>query len=137
MTPVQGIVAKLLATAGVTALVAQRIRTTQADETDTLPYVLLFIVSDGSEYHMAGEAGLARCRLQVDCWGASPLEALDVSEAVRAALSGFRGLAGTVQIRRCHRIDRNGPELFGPVNASQKGKYRVRMDFSIDYHESV
>lgn len=137
MTPAEGARAHLIANAGVAALVSSRVRVTQADETDSTPYVLLFLITDASEYHMGGEVGLARCRLQIDCIGAAPLQALNVSEAVRACLSGFRGSMGGVQVRRCHRVDRSGPDLYGPDNASQVGKYRVRMDFSIDYRESV
>ena len=137
MTPAEGARARLIADAGVSALVSSRVRVTQADEADTVPYVLLSLVTDASAYHMGGEVGLAQCRLQVDCIGGRPLDALDLSEAVRACLSGFRGVMGAVQVRRCHRIDRSGPELYGPDNASQVGKYRVRMDFVLDYRESV
>lgn len=137
MTPAEGARAHLVADAGVLTLVSTRVRTTQADEADALPYILLFLINDASSYSMAGEVGLARCRLQVDCIGATPLSSLNVSEAVRAALSGFRGSMGTVAVRRCHRIDRSGPELYGPDDATQRGKYRVRMDFEIDYRETV
>jgi len=137
MTPLEGVRAYLVAQAGITALASTRVRTTQADEADALPYILLTMISDGSEYSMAGEVGLARCRVQTDAIAATPLSALDVSEAIRAAMSGYRGAMGGVQVRRCHRQDRAGPDLFGPDDGSQRGKYRVRMDFMIDYRESV
>lgn len=137
MTITEAVRAYLVAQAGITALVSTRVRTTQADESDALPYILLTTVSDYSEYSMAGEVGLARSRVQVDCIGGTPLSASNVSEAVRSAMSGYRGLMSSVAVRRCHRIDRTGPEMYGPVDGSQRGKYRVRMDFSIDYREST
>lgn len=135
MTLVEGLRAYLVATAGVTAVVSTRVRATQADENDTPPYVLLFLVSDPSRYAMSGEAGLAHARVQVDCIGATPKSALDVSEAVNTAMSGYRGAMSSVSVRRCHKIDRSGPDLFGPTDGSQRGRYRVRIDYMIDYHE--
>lgn len=135
MTLLEGLRAYLVAQAGVTAVVSTRVRTTQADEADALPYVLLFLVSDVSLYAMAGPAGLVQARVQIDCIGATPKSALDVSEAAHTVLSGYRGDMGTVPVRRCHKVDRGGPELFGPHDGSQVGKYRVRMDYHIDYHE--
>lgn len=137
MTLNEAVRAFLVAQAGVTALCGTRVRTTQADEGDALPYVLLTTVTDSSVYAMAGESGLARGRQQIDIIAASPLAAINLSEAVRAAMSGYRGLMSTLAVRRCHRVDRSGPDLYGPDDGSQRGRYRVRMDFAIDYHEST
>ena len=133
----EGVRAYLVAQSAITALCSTRVRTTQADQSDDLPYILLTTVSDMSVYAMAGEAGLARARQQVDVIARTPLAAIALSEAVRAAMSGYRGAMGTLPVRRCHRIDRSGPDLFGPDDGGQRGKYRVRMDFAIDYHEST
>lgn len=135
MTLLEGLRALLVDDGDLTDLTAARIRVTQADESDAMPYVILHQVSDPSLYAMSGEAGLAMSRVQVDCVARSPLGALELSEAVRTALSAYRGAAGDVEIRRCHKLDRSGPDLSGPVDGSQVGKYRVRMDFMINYQE--
>jgi len=132
---VEGVIAHLRAQSSITDLTGTRIRASQAGEDDDLPYVTLIMVSDPSVYHMGGASGIAQARIQIDCIGSLPLEATNVAEAIRSSISGFRGTMGTVAVRRCHKADRAGPDFFQAQDGKDKGKYRMRMDFMIDYNE--
>lgn len=135
MSVLIGLRAYLVAQAGVTALTSERIRATQADDSDTLPYVILREISNNPVYHLLGEAGITQTRVQIDAVGATPESAIAVAAAIRAELSGFRGTMGTLPVRRCHKANSNGPDFSGLDKGAQHGKYRIRTDYMIDFNE--
>lgn len=95
----EALVAKLLASAGVTALVGNRINWTRRPQGNATPAVVLNMIDGSPGYTLAGPDGLYRNRVQVDCWAKTYAQAKLTARAVDAALSGFKGVSGGVSFR--------------------------------------
>lgn len=91
------LIAKLLATAGVTALVGQRINWSRRPQGQALPAIVLTRVSGLPDVHHAGASGLVESRVQVDCWGASYGSAKAVARAVEAAVTAQTFTQGAIR----------------------------------------
>lgn len=81
------LIAKLLATAGVTNLVSTRINWSRRPQGAALPAIVLQRVSGTPDVHHAGASGLVVSRVQVDCWAASYGSAKAVARAVETAVT--------------------------------------------------
>ena len=82
----------LLASSGVTALApAARINWGAHPQGAALPALVLNVISDAEEYTMTGPDGLSQGRVQVDAYADTYAQAKQLSRAVLAALSGYRG----------------------------------------------
>lgn len=81
------LIAKLLATAGVTNLVSTRINWSRRPQGAALPAIVLHRVSGTPDVHHAGASGLVVSRVQVDCWAASYGSAKAVARAVETAVT--------------------------------------------------
>lgn len=81
------LIAKLLATAGVTALVSTRINWSRRPQGAALPAIVLQRISGTPDVHHAGASGLVVSRVQVDCWAASYGSAKAVARAVETAIT--------------------------------------------------
>jgi hypothetical protein len=93
---IAALIAKLLATAGVTTLVSTRIRPVLAHQTDTLPLVVVHKISHRPEYSTSAAISYAETRVQIDCWGLTMASAQAVGAAVKTALSGVSFTQGGV-----------------------------------------
>jgi hypothetical protein len=85
------IIAKLLATSGVSLLVAARVYPVSRPQGSALPAITLGRISGAPLYADDGETGLETSRVQIDCWGATYTSAKTVARAVVASLSAFVG----------------------------------------------
>jgi hypothetical protein len=81
------LIAKLLATAGITALVSTRINWSRRPQGAALPAIVLHRIDGTPDVHHAGASGLVVSRVQVDCWGASYGSAKAVARAVETAIT--------------------------------------------------
>jgi hypothetical protein len=91
------LLAKLLATAGVTALVSTRINWTRRPQGEALPCIVLHRIDGTPDYHHGGASGLVESRVQVDCWGASYKTAKGVARAVEAAVTAQTFTQGAIR----------------------------------------
>lgn len=85
------IVAELLATAGVTAVVGQRIWWQVAVQATSSPYIVLDAVSKRPVHDMGGAGGLAQARVSASCYAGTYANAKAAAAAVLAALDRRRG----------------------------------------------
>ena len=85
---VEALIAKLLATSGITALVSSRIRPGMRAQTDAAPVIVVNTISGGRKYNMAGEANIREARVQIDCYATTWLAAKTIARAVILTLSG-------------------------------------------------
>ena len=116
----EALIARMLATAGITDLVGQRVTPKRRTQGGDLPAVVLHRIDGGPDYPIHGGAsGLIESRVQVDCWAESWLSAATVARAVMAALSGatftqdgVRFDAIFVVAQRDDTDDENGTPLF-------------------------
>lgn len=91
------LLARLLASAGLTALVSTRINWARRVQGEGLPAVVLHRIDGHPDYHTAGASGLVESRVQVDCWGSSYKSAKAVARQVEAAVSGARFTQGAIR----------------------------------------
>lgn len=81
------LITRLLATAGVTALVSTRINWSRRPQGAALPAIVLHRVSGTPDVHHGGASGLVMSRVQVDCWAASYGSAKAIARAVQTAIT--------------------------------------------------
>ena len=124
--------------AGITALVGTRVYATVPPSDPTYPFITFQVFSDAPEHHMGGAVGLTIVKMQIDAWAFLVQEQQDISEAIRNALDGFRGLMGTelLDVRHCFLESRNTFQ-----EPDKQGKnlpvHRASVDFSIWHVESL
>jgi hypothetical protein len=81
------LLARLLATAGVTALVSTRINWLRRPQGEPLPCIVLHRIDGVPDVTHGGASGLVVSRVQVDCWGASFGSAKSIARAVQTAIT--------------------------------------------------
>lgn len=91
------LVAKLLASTGVTALVGTRINWSRRPQGEALPAIVLTRISGFPDVHHGGASGLVSSRVQVDCWAASYGSAKATARAVEAAITAKTFTQGAVR----------------------------------------
>lgn len=76
----------LMASAGLTALVSDRVEPSHASKGATPPYVVYTPIFNDERYDLDGPGGLAHVRLQVDCYAEDADAAAAIARAVIAAV---------------------------------------------------
>ncbi|QDP57386.1 MAG: hypothetical protein Unbinned3696contig1008_64 [Prokaryotic dsDNA virus sp.] len=125
--------AYLLADAGLTALVGNRVNWNARPQAQASPSVVLTRVGGTRDYMMAGASGLVDSRIQIDCWGKTYGSAIGVSRAVAAALSGLQTTIGGIRL--------HGSFLDSERQSYEQGSggedfHRVSLDFIIWHQET-
>jgi hypothetical protein len=129
----QAIIARLLATAGVTAIAGDRVFPGSRPQASALPAVVFNVVSGAPVYTDDGEAGLAENRIQLDCWASTYTAAKQLAAAVKASLSAFVGDAAGVTFQNILLItERDRRE--GGSNAPEY-LFRTMLEFIV-WHET-
>lgn len=124
--------------ASIIALVGTRIYASVAPSAPTYPYITFQVISNNPEHYMQGASGITSVQLQVDAWAFLVSEQQAISEVLRNALDGFKGLMGTelLDIRKCFLENRNTFE-----EPDKQGKnlpvHRASLDFTIWHVESL
>jgi hypothetical protein len=91
------LIAKLLASVGITALVSTRINWSRRPQGEALPAIVLHRIDGTPDVHHGGASGLGVSRVQVDCWGASYGSAKAVARAVEAAVTAQTFTQGVIR----------------------------------------
>jgi hypothetical protein len=88
-----GLVYKLTTTAGLTALISTRVYLERIPQGATLPCLTYQRISTPRvlAHDTSGSAGTASPRFQFDAWATTYASAKSITDALRAALNGFRG----------------------------------------------
>ncbi len=87
----QGIEQRLMADAGVSALVGNRIYPVVLPENCSYPAITYQLITSHETYTNDGPLGEVRARIQIDSWGKRYGQVKAVAQAVRVALNGFTG----------------------------------------------
>lgn len=131
-----GVNAKLLETAAIKAIVADRGYPDILPQNCLLPAYTYTIVSDEPQHHLQGLSGIALARIQFDFYAKTRKESNALDEAVRIAISGQRGTWGSESIRTCHaQTGIRGMDQ--PIDASDKWRYYVTRDYLVWYVQST
>lgn len=144
MTAELAIAARLLATAAVTAIVADRVVPQIGPQDETREYIVFHRVDGVHHHHMHGPSGLVMVRVQLDIYAPTYLRSKVLAEKVRLCLDGFPQRAGeTVQvgtdqvaIGMCH-LDSDADGFDSPTGGSQRGRFRVIQDYIVGQYEDV
>lgn len=119
--------ARLVAFAGLSALVGTRVYASALPPNVTLPALTFHKVSSPRVHTMGGDPGLANPRLQLTAWGATPLAAEQVREQVRLALQDWA--SGDVLTSL---VDTDT----GPIQHPGTGRYMATQDVRC-WHQEV
>ncbi len=125
----EAIIARLLATAAVTAIAGQRITPGRRDQGSALPSLVLHKIDAPRGYHLSGDSGLVAARLQIDCWGASYASAKLLARAVINALSGVRWAQPGLRIDGILVED----EADDTFDESNQALFRTRLDLMVHH----
>ena len=117
-------------------IVGRKIYAGQAPSSASLPYITIARISEPPHHHMTAAAGIASPTFQVDSWGRNLKQVSVLSEAIRNAIDGFRGLMGTTDVRVARIISTSDDEE-DQKNGSQQPALRTRQDILIWYFRSV
>ena len=91
------LIAKLLATVGITGITGTRINWSRRPQGEALPAIVLHRIDGAPEYHLQAPSGLVESRVQVDCWGDDYVAAKDLARAVETAISGQAFVQGSIR----------------------------------------
>lgn len=81
------LIAYMLASSALTALVSTRIWPVSRPSNSALPAITVTRISGSPEYADDGEIGVENARVQVDCWGTSYASVAAVADAVTNRMS--------------------------------------------------
>lgn len=123
------LIARLLATAGLTALVSTRINWSRRPQAEALPAIVLHRIDGGRDYHLTGPSGIIESRVQVDCWAASYGSAKAVARAVETTLSGARFIQGAIRFNTIHVVD----ERDSTFDESGTALFRTSLDLMVHH----
>lgn len=87
----QGIVALVTASVDVTAIAPVGGFLAQLPENQPLPSWSFSFVTELANYTLQGRDALTMRRLQIDCYGNTPTEAITLATAINRVLDGYRG----------------------------------------------
>lgn len=130
----EGLVAHLTATAAVTAFVGTapaRIHPNRLPQNIGYPAISYQKITRTHLQTHDGLSGLARPRIQINCWAEGNTQAQNLADAVRYALEGFRGNMGTVSVMG--GFAENATDRYD----DEAEKHGVSMDFFFFYQELV
>lgn len=87
-----GLRAYLLAYSAISTLVgALRIYPVKLPQGQVLDSIVYSRISGMGDHHMQGPSGLARVRIQIDCWSQSANAATVLANLVKERIDGFKG----------------------------------------------
>ena len=125
------IVARLLATSGVTDLIASRIRPFELRQADGLGGIAYTTISEVPVGRMTGDNNTFRTRMQLDCFAASYNDAKQIQAAVVAALDGYAAGDTDPEITSVRLETASDLPTEHTPGADKRRSYGVSLDFII------
>lgn len=121
------LLAKLLASSGVTALVGARINWARRPQGEPLPAIVLHRIDGTPDVHHGGPSGLIESRVQVDCWAGSYKAAKQTARAVEAAVTAQRFNQASVRFDVVLLVD----ERDSSFDEAPDTLFRTSLDFMV------
>jgi hypothetical protein len=103
-------------------------------------YVTYQRISGVHPRHLTAGTGLKSARWQVDVYANYAADADAISEAIRESMDNVRGTigaAGQTEFVNGTFLEDDAEEFVPPIDASQTGRARVRMDFILWHPETI
>lgn len=101
------------------------------------PSLVGHLVDDISEWTLNGPSGLAKARIQLDCWDVTATGSQDLAEQVRAALEGYSGEVGPVKVANAVRLNELDMEPEQFEDGSDRWYERRTCDYLVWYYQSI
>lgn len=100
------------------------------------PAVTLIAIAGSPDYKLSGEIGDLTTIVQVDVYAATELQAEEIGDAIRLAISGYYGLMHETEVKSVTiRGDRQLIQV--PVDSSGRAGWRKSVDYGITYERAV
>lgn len=125
----EAIYAKLNGDVNISALVSTRIYPLKMPDKTPMPAITYFRVSGPRVEHFQGSSTLAHPLYQIDAWGKTLREVINLSSKIRNALQGYAGTIASVRIQGI--LFENDTDLYEEDTET----YHRAMDFRIWYDE--
>lgn len=125
----EALIARLLASTALAALVGDRITPGRRDQGAALPALVVHKIDAPRDYHLQGASGLITARMQVDCWGADYASAKRAARAVAAAMSGARWSAAGVRFDGV-LVEDESDDTF---DEGSEALFRTRLDLMVHH----
>jgi len=132
------IASKLKNTAGVSALVGNRVYRDVAPTNATLPYICFRQIDAEHERHFTAIANMVRVLFIIEIWGISELSVKNVAEQIRLAMDHFYGTLGTTPNTAIVKHTELGAQVndyVPPSDASQQGVFGVHQTWTFIHTE--
>lgn len=95
-----------------------------------LPSIVYSKISNIGDHHMQGPSGLARPRMQIDCYALTQDAAVELAQMVKERMDGFQGDMDTVNVLGVFfDLDRD-------LYDDPSGLFRVSQDYLVWFRES-
>ncbi len=129
----EALTALLLGHAPLTGLVGQRVHWLRQPVGDAaFPYVNLQIAGGDRSYHMQGETGLRKTRVQADVWAENYTSSKAVMRAFEDVLSGYSGSILGVKIQGAFMEQPR--DLTDETTGAERQLFRLTVDTEISWH---
>jgi hypothetical protein len=103
-----------------------------------LPYIVIELISGQSFETLSSISGIARSRVQIDCYGSTKSEAYNLAEAVRLApLQMYRGTFGDGWTSGITSPETYDTGSTSPSAGANDQKFWYSRDYFITYQEPV
>jgi hypothetical protein len=119
----------------VSGLVGTRVFPVYVPQNANMPCITQQQLSGPRDNTLDGPSGLVDARFQINCWGSTYIEADDVFEAVRKALSGFLGTVLGVEIQSSD-VEDEGDLTAIKAGVDKLRRIGKRLDIRIMFIES-
>lgn len=92
-------------------------------------------ISELHDHDLDGGSGIARARMQIDCWSKTASAAESLAEQVRTLLQGYSGTIGSVTATSVV-LDNVVSLPEPPIDSSDDWRFHIALDFIVIYRES-
>lgn len=99
-------------------------------QSPTLPATVYQRISGVVDYSQSGQSEPQNARFQFTCWAVDPLAAKLLARVLKTAVSGYRGLMGTVEIQEAFVENETGGQ------EPDTGLYREIVDVIFGFKEA-
>lgn len=101
------------------------------------PAATLIAIASTPDYKLSGEIGDLQTIVQVDLYAPTEIEAEDIGDKIRLAISGYYGTMGESTVVKSVTIAADRELIQQPVDGSGRAGYRKSVDYRITYEREV
>lgn len=120
----------------ITTYVSTRIHPIHLPQNPTLPAIAFTQIGSDHDHHLGGAAGSTSVALRLAVFSEDLQEAIDIAEALRLVLQGYRGAMGNMTVTFC-TLEEQEDDADQPYDGSDTWVYSRASEYKIKYRETV